>query len=247
MSDFLCIRLPFLRNIQNLPFEAKKLWPGLSDYDEQSWMPDYPFNPRMADAILAEMRICDPDRLLQMLTASLDNNASLQAELHDLAKFAGNAPVCDDLCASMRKQAQKVLLWRWLQEGLLTEIESLSKDLAKSSRNLAKILHGEDREGINVDPALTIPWQTVLLNALVFIPDDAVIFVEGSMATDLREVVEFEPLSQIMENAGFSDSVAKKLVGVWAPVSVIAGQQRRKTCEALQLFSGNRLWLCWRE
>ena len=215
-----CILLPRLRG--PLPAEffgarawqppegAVRLWPGLPDAPREGrFCPEnWPFSPKQAAACLGDMRGMGEAALSGLCIGGF------AADNARLAQHAAEAALCEALTGSggntgaagsaasaredliVRQQAQKALLWVWLQEERLEELAALAAGLAQSEKKLAAALGGQGQgAALRADTGLVPPWRFVMSSAVRFLPPEAVIVAEDMMAEDLAEILNFAPLS----------------------------------------------------
>lgn len=214
-SQNLVVRLPYLREmpagfgglakgIQGLC----RLWPGLPDRPAGGWFcpPGLPLEPGLAKKYLADLEYLGADDLATAQNQALAaENARLANQLSEMDELAGFEK--DGIFAKSGKgedlllaQAHKTLLWIWLAQTRACEIARLAANFAQSATAFSAILaEGEEiapprLEGcIGLDEGILPSWQTVFLNAALFLPLEAIIFAEGPMRADLLERENFEP------------------------------------------------------
>lgn len=205
------IRLPFLRDKRaerEYPpdMNVLRLWPGLPDAPESGWFKpvDYPLGPRKASRYLCELEGLDADFLRgaqnRALAGENKNSRRERDELEDLRHFevGGETAVQGQREAAARLEAQKFLLWIWLAQGRAAEIALLAEKFAQSAAEFTRILaKGEDEAPEPLDGSLALDdsiwpsWQSVLTNALYFLPEGTAIFAEGQMRRELLQGLEF--------------------------------------------------------
>ena len=215
---------------------ALRLWPGLPDdpgFPAAGWYRpgNYPFNEREAVACLADLRRMDEAALSGLpLGATAADNARAARRMAEMAVVEGlgglagtDSPDAAKRAALQaaeaarrerleREQAQKTLLWLWLQEERLAELDELARRYATNAGSLTAALGVEEDEGprglpflgapIALDPALVPPWRLAAANAAYFLPEDAALAVEGPMREDLLERLEFRPAPQRADMLG---------------------------------------------
>lgn len=268
-----CIRLPFLRG--PLPPEldeasahmpsaprALRLWPGHTPPGgavPEGWhMPDgYPFRQAEATACLAAFGALDARDLADARDAAdrahQERRARELGELADLAAFAATpdaAPAPGDAMpgGSARvaaEQAQKLLLWLWLQEERLAELAELAAGCAKGLRRLAADLDNGASGGGNADapfplhPGLVPPWRPAVAAAALFAPAGTAFFVEGPMRGELLAVLDFRPAPEWGARLGCRPEDAGRLVAAEAPLWRALGRQRSEG------LPHARVWVTW--
>ena len=143
---------------------ALRLWPGLPDdpgFPAAGWYrpANYPFNEREAVACLADLRRMDEAALsgLPVGAAAADNARAARrmaemAVVEGLGGLAGtDSPDAAKRAALQaaeaarrerleREQAQKTLLWLWLQEERLAELDELARRYATNAGSLTAAL-----------------------------------------------------------------------------------------------------------
>lgn len=192
------------------PAEAVRLWPGLPDVPREGrFCPEnWPFSPGQAAACLGDMRSMGEAALSGLCIGGF------AADNARLARHAAEAALCEALTGSggntgaagsaasaredliVRQQAQKALLWVWLQEERLEELAALAAGLEQSEKKLAAVLGGQGQgAALRADTGLVPPWRFVTASAVRFLPPEAVIVAEDVMAGELAEILDFVPLS----------------------------------------------------
>ena len=257
---------------------ALRLWPGLPDdpgFPAAGWYRpgNYPFNEREAVACLADLRRMDEAALSGLpLGAAAADNARAARRWAELAGGAGRggragrdrrdpakraAVQAADAARRERlerEQAQKTLLWLWLQEERLAELDELARRYATNAGSLTAALGVEEDEGprglpflgapIALDPALVPPWRLAAANAAYFLPEDAALAVEGPMREDLLERLEFRPAPQRADMLGCPAERAGEIVEARAPLWRALGHSRPARPDGPLV--AERLWLTWR-
>ena len=253
---------------------ALRLWPGLPDAPADYFCPDkYPFSPREAQACLGDLQQMGDAALsgLPVGAAAAGNaraarRASELALIKGLDSSDGNAAAALAAEAARKEQlalsqAQKALLWVWLQEERLTELAELTAQFAINAGGLTAALGvdpDEELEGlapdaltgdlvrlgtpIALDAGLVPPWRLVTANALYFVPADAPLIVEGTMRDDLLDILEFAPAQHrqpLLEGAP-ANAVA---VEARAPGWQVLGHTRPTGQPPLD---AERAWITWR-
>lgn len=289
MTPKFCLQLPFLRG--PLPGSAAtvacpaalRLWPGLPAPDADALVgrycpPNYPFSPAEAAACLEDLRQMDAAALSGLaLEASVSANAqagrllSELAGLDDLSALAGPTAAREAEAARRslleRQQAQKALLWLWLQEERLAELARLAAGFSKNARALAATLADDGNAGDDdspamdfqasaqnflgpdlaldpTDPALVPPWRLSVRNAACFLPSDAAILAEGQMRDDLLERLSFSPAPALASLLGCAPDDAERILAAKAPLWQALGQRApAANAPSHNLLDMPRLWL----
>ena len=237
-----CVRLPFLRGPLSVsgPEDADAaavpaaqpgaaaallLWPGLPQAPQEgAYCPaDYPFSQRQAAACLEDLRQMGDAALSGLpvgATAAANPRAARRASEMALLRGLDGADTEAALKAEAARklrieleQAQKALLWAWLQEERMGELADMARVLAQKSGMFTRSLGVEDEEAdalaasggfagtgilgapVSLDLGLMPPWRLVVANAMYFLPPDMPILAEGPMAEDLLETLDFAPAS----------------------------------------------------
>lgn len=173
------------------------------------WTPQtYPWTEKEAACCLEELRRMADAALAGCPVDSLSAGQAGKARLHDEARlrdaFARGGEAAARAAAEAAeqereaRQAQRLLLWCWLQEERVAELAALSAACtgADGAIGAALGLDGDDdvsalppemRAPLAVDTSLLPDWRRVLHAALPFLPDDAVLLAEGGMCEDLRD------------------------------------------------------------
>ena len=254
---------------------ALRLWPGLPDAPANYFCPDkYPFSPREAQACLGDLQQMGDAALsgLPVGAAAAAGNSRAARRASEMALIKGldssdGNPAAALAAEAARKeqlalsQAQKALLWAWLQEGTFAELAELTTRFAHDAGGLTAALGvdpDEDLDGftpdaltgdlvrlgspIALDTSLVPPWRLVTANALYFVPADAPLFVEGPMRDDLLDLLDFAPAQRwqgLLENAP-ANAVA---VEARAPGWQVLGHTRPTGQPPLD---AERVWVTWR-
>ncbi|WP_022656538.1 hypothetical protein [uncultured Desulfovibrio sp.] len=255
---------------------ALRLWPGLPDdlcaVDDAAapvhsrYRPsNYPFSEREAAVCLADLRQMDVTALSGMplgaAAAGNARNARQHAELaalKDLDRLGGAAsPATEAACRERleREQAQKTLLWLWLQEERLAELAELARRYADNANRLAAALSVEGDEypcglpflgaSIALDPSLVPPWRLAAANAAYFLPEDAALAAEGPMRADLLERLDFSPAPRYAKLLGCTAEHADEIVEARAPLWRALGHSRPPERGADGPLAVERVWLTW--
>lgn len=260
---------------------ALRLWPGLPDAlcigdapadaaagpNPARYRPvDYPFSQREAAACLADLRQMDAAALSGLpLGAAVAGNARNARQLAELAALQeldgrnGPAPAAAESARRERlgrEQAQKALLWLWLQEERLAELADLARRYADNAGRLTAALGVEEDESprllpfggasIALDPALVPPWRLAAVNAAHFLPGDAAVAAEGPMRADLLERLDFSPAPHYAALLGCPEERAGEIVRARAPLWRALGHSRAPGRDADGPLSVERVWLTWR-
>ena len=254
---------------------ALRLWPGLPDAPANYFCPDkYPFSPREAQACLGDLQQMGDAALsgLPVGAAAAAGNSRAARRASEMALIKGldssdGNPAAALAAEAARKeqlalsQAQKALLWAWLQEGTFAELAELTTRFAHDAGGLTAALGvdpDEDLDGftpdaltgdlvrlgspIALDTSLVPPWRLVTANALYFVPADAPLVVEGPMRNDLLDLLDFAPAQRwqgLLENAP-ANAVA---VEARAPGWQVLGHTRPTGQPPLD---AERMWVTWR-
>lgn len=253
--------------------KALRLWPGLPGQPEdKGWHcpGEYPFNPREAAACLEDLRHLGDVALSGLnVGATAAGNARAARRASELALLEGLSG--EDNRAALaaetarrtvieREQAQKALLWAWLQEERLAELAALAHRWEGRASGLAAALGVEEDEdesalsgsdhglyaGIALDPGLIPPWRLVAANAAWFLPPEVPLLAEGPMAEDLLENLAFRPASRCdgpwSQILGCTPAEAEILTAR-APLWRAMGRTRPTNVAALDM---ERVWIIGR-
>lgn len=273
----LCIRLPFLRG--PLPRDldaaqadmpacpaAQRLWPG--HRPEGGEVPagwhrpaGYPFGMAEAAALLAAFGGLDARDLAGARDAAdrarQERRARELGEMADLAAFAaapGEEPSRGGAGAPARvaaEQAQKLLLWLWLQEERLADLAELASGCARSLSGLALRFGEEDaaepaatapEAALPLHPGLIPPWRVAAASAVLFVSAETVFFVEGPMREELLDSLDFAPAPHWAERLGCAPEDADRLVAAEAPLWRALGRTRPP---ARGVPAEVRVWITW--
>ena len=254
---------------------ALRLWPGLPDAPANYFCPDkYPFSPREAKACLGDLQQMGEAALsgLPVGAAAAAGNSRAARRASEMALIKGLDSSGGDTAAALaaeaaRKeqlalsQAQKALLWAWLQEETFAELAELTASFAHNAGGLTAALGvdpDEDLDGftpdaltgdlvrlgspIALDTSLVPPWRLVTANALYFVPADAPLIAEGPMREDLLDILDFAPAPrwQRLLEAAPVNAVA---VEARAPGWQVLGHTRPTGQPQLD---AERVWVTWR-
>lgn len=236
------------------------------------WRPgSYPFDPARALAIYQDFKNMDTrdleiSRMSKKLLANAEN-AGLLEEMEALASFSGQAPQGNRPSGAgikeriMLEQAQKTLIWIWLQEERVLEINNLLGKTEKISSLLAgNFLENdaarvspleigaaaagkdESRDSAVFDFSLLPSWRTVLANAAIFIPCETAIWAQGEMAVDLADTIEFKDEAKREKGRNIFFSIAR--APLWQALGRRAPWPENEPMSAS--FNQERIWLIWR-
>lgn len=254
---------------------ALRLWPGLPDAPADYFCPDkYPFSPREAQACLGDLQQMGDAALsgLPVGAAAAAGNsraarrAAEMALIKGLDSSGGNTAAALAAEAARKQQvalsqAQKALLWAWLQEGTFADLAELTARFAHDAGGLTAALGvdpDEDMDGlvpdaltgdlvrlsapIALDAGLVPPWRLVTANALYFVPADAPLIIEGTMRDDLLDLLDFAPAKRWQ---GLLEGAAANAVAVEAraPGWQVLGHTRPTGQPPLD---AERVWVTWR-
>ena len=260
---------------------ALRLWPGLPDAPANYFCPDkYPFSPREAQACLGDLQQMGDAALsgLPVGAAAAAGNsraarrASEMALIKGLDSSDGNTAAALAAEAARKEQlalsqAQKALLWAWLQEGTFAELAELTTRFAHDAGGLTAALGvdpDEDLDGftpdaltgdlvrlgspIALDTSLVPPWRLVMANALYFVPPHAPIIIEGAMREDVLDMLDFAPAPEHQGLLGAPESAPAggplpMAVEVRAPGWKLLGHTRPTGQPPLD---AERVWITWR-
>ena len=279
----LCIRLPLLRgplpegldgSAARMPEApaALRLWPGHRPPGGEvpvGWYAPsgYPFGMAEAAALLAAFGGLDARDLADARDAAdraqQERRARELSEMADLAAFAEspdakaaqrrNAQAAAVPSPVAAEQAQKLLLWLWLQEERLAELAGLAAGCARGLRRLERGF-GEDAadaaprgEGapepsLALHPGLIPPWRPACAGAAMFVAGDAVFFVEGPMRGELLDRLDFRPAPEWGEVLGCPSKDAERLVEARAPLWRALGRTRPPVSGGPE---ETRVWITW--
>lgn len=267
-----CIRLPFLRGplpgeldatVADMPHcpAARRLWPGHwpdgGEVPGDYYCPSgYPFGMAEAASLLRAFAGLDARDLADARDAAdrarEERRARELSEMAELAAFAGDPGEGSTGSGApgrvAAEQAQKLLLWLWLQEERLAELASLAAGCARGLGRLARGF-GEEAsapgEEAAAEPALALhaglvpPWRPAVASAAVFVSGEAVFFVEGPMREELLDRLDFRPAPEWGERLGCAPEDAARVVAAEAPLWRALGRQRPGGQAEL------RVWITW--
>lgn len=268
MSENFCICLPFLHanvsNADNLPDMFLRLSPGFENVSG-SWMPpDYVFTKNEAANLLASMREADIGDLESMrillnpgMTAA---QSGFRSEMDDLARFATGEDGGPSLkVRTLLEQAQKILLWIWLQEEVWADIASLSRQCASKDASLRgqftespAVMVDHAEKMFEPDATIMPSWRICAANAALFVPPGIPFFIEGAMRDEMLEDFSFKPAKKAP--ISWSESLPPEMLYISAPLWKILRHSRPDTHfvgEEWDAFNGfyniDRIWLAWGE
>ncbi|MDE7240896.1 hypothetical protein, partial [Desulfovibrio sp.] len=219
----------------------------------------YPFGMAEAAALLAAFGGLDARDLAGARDAAdrarQERRARELGEMADLAAFAAD-PGGESPRGSARgpapsrvaaEQAQKLLLWLWLQEERLAELAELASGCACGLGRLAGTFGEEEaaepvaapREALPLHPGLIPPWRPAAASAVLFVAAETVFFVEGPMREELLDSLDFAPAPEWGERLGCAPEDAQRLVAAEAPLWRALGRTRPDG------HGGRRVWITW--
>ncbi|OXS30214.1 MAG: hypothetical protein BCS36_05370 [Desulfovibrio sp. MES5] len=280
-----CVRLPFLRGPLSVsgPEDADAaavsaahpgagaallLWPGLPQAPlEGVYCPtNYPFGQREAAVCLEDLRQMGDAALSGLpvgATATANPRAARRASEMALLRGLDGADTEAALKAEAARkqrieleQAQKALLWAWLQEERMGELADMARVLAQKSGSFTRSLGVEDEDAdelaasggyagagilgapVSLDLGLMPPWRLVVANAMYFLPPDMPILAEGPMAEDLQEALDFAHAASAQAPAAAPAHAA--LLCARAPAWRAMGRSRPTGAQPLDV---ERQWL----
>ncbi|MDE5878645.1 MAG: hypothetical protein K2G99_01225, partial [Desulfovibrio sp.] len=195
--------------------------------------------------------------------AQQERRARELGELADLAAFAESPeedsksrpesqPSVPDRMAA--EQAQKLLLWLWLQEERLAELSELAAGCARDLSALAGHFgegagtgdgakagaeNGAPAPELALQPGLIPPWRPAAASAALFVSEDTVFFVEGPMREELLDNLDFRPAPEWGGPLGCAPNDAALLVAAEAPLWRALGRPRPEGPETV------RVWITW--
>ncbi len=211
------------------------IWPGLPEPNENNFVPStFPFSPQEAAACLRDIQSMGEAALsgvpVQALMAPQRSRTQLQSiqEQEDLEKFiqTGQEPTASpEASIHELRQGQKFLLWAWLMEEHLLEVQRLTENYTLSAANLTAALEVEKDDALagleqiqnilSTDTFALPPWRLALENMALFLDaQSAAIINHPDMVEHIKEHAhEFglQDLSQdSMERYGLHDLEAQE-------------------------------------
>ncbi len=176
-------------------------WPGLGlpDDSDQAIMwkaNDFPFSPKEAEACLKDIQSMGEAALSGVPLQAFMSAQSTRKELKEteeqeaLENFIQtgqqSAPVAQ-ISIHQRRQAQKFILWAWLMEKHLLEVQELTENYSLSAAQLTSVLEAEkdaDLSGLELIQTLLSsntfalpPWKLVLENMALFLPEESTVII----------------------------------------------------------------------
>lgn len=260
------IKLPFLRPFYEsgsesgvgYPEGGMHLSPGFAVSEFASWLPsDCPFDPQQSEKIAASMRGLDLAELERMRLLAPQSSTGDSLRLHDemaaLAQFgrtgSSSSAAADEGLRLMREQAQKNLIWLWLQEEALAQIADLADDCLLAEELVASSIAGEGSTGgkkkpekQRVDTSMLPSWKTVLVNAVFLVPAEIPVLAEGDMAEDLLEQLNFQEAEKFLPEL----AQVENLLAARESAAGILGRNCLRYCGSEAVASvllRERLWL----
>lgn len=231
--------------LRPLPVVAVRVWPGLPNMPDTGYWaaPNYPFDAAAAQDCMQQLEALSeaalsgvPMQTLASMDSASDTKKRRQ-ELDDIATFARSGGVtapAEPEALKVLQAAQKSLLWAWLLEEKVLEVKNIMGNYAHNAPHLMDALGVEDEDD---DKALSLlaslnstldstslmlpPWSMVLENASLFLPEEACIAVDATMADELQDRLTFAPASEHLrtcwglETAAHADDA---LLAVRAPL-----------------------------
>lgn len=213
---------PALVQGAKVPAVCRFFWSGLPESvavaaglgETERFIPQaYPFTEKAAAVCLQDMQAMESAALsgvpLRALSSLMGNarEAKQLAEMEDLQTFSQQGE-CADTTASeqnkARERAQKVLLWAWLLEERVLELQKMTALYSRDAGMLINALDVDEEENmatllamqqssLTVDDGLLPPWSLVLGQMALFLPQDAVLVASPRVAADLEERIAFSP------------------------------------------------------
>lgn len=255
-----------------------RLWPGLPDAPSGFFCTqEYPFSPGEAQACLNDLQQLGDAALSGMqVGAAAAGNARAASHSSEMALIKGLRSFDGDTAAALaaeaarkdllaRRQAQKMLLWAWLQEDRLADLAELAASFAQNASGLTAALGvdpDEDLAGlapdaltgdlvrlgspIALDAGLVPPWRLVTANALYFLPAETPLVVEGPMRDDLLDMLPFSPAphwQSLLGDAPDQGAPSDVAVEIRAPGWQVLGHTRPTGQPPVDV---ERVWITWR-
>ena len=205
------LRFPALR--AHLPGERKaafpwavRLWPGLpASYGDLTAMPRVRGLPPVE--IPAPSGPWWHPETYPWTEAEAARRLEDEARLRDAFARGGEEASLAAADAAVReretRQAQRLLLWCWLQEERVAELAALSAACTRAGGTIGAALGldtSEELDGLPpemraplaVDTSLLPDWRRVLQAAVPFLPEGVTLLAEGAMRDDLRDAFDTE-------------------------------------------------------
>ncbi len=168
-------------------------WPGLPEPSKQHFTPhELPFAPKEAAACLKDIQGMGDAALsgvpLQAFITPQQSRAQLQdiQEQEALENFmqTGQGPaVQKEASLHELRQGQKLLLWAWLMEEHLLEVQRLTEDYSLTAAHLTSVLEAEKDDALagleliqnilSTDTFALPPWRLCLENMALFLPKES--------------------------------------------------------------------------
>lgn len=184
------------------------------------WHPEtYPWTEEEADRCLEGLRRLADAALAGCPVESLSVEEARSARLQDEARLrgafarGGGEAALDAAgaaaCEREARQAQRLLLWCWLQEERVAELAALSAACTGAGGSIGAALGLDTGEGADalppemraplaVDTGLLPDWRRVLQAAVPFLPRGTALLAEGRMRENLYDAfaAEIAPLER---------------------------------------------------
>ncbi len=197
-------------------------WPGLGlpDDSDQATMwkaNDFPFSPKEAEACLKDIQSMGEAALsgvplqafmsVQSTRKELKNTEEQEALENFIQTGEQSAPV-PQISIHQRRQAQKFILWAWLMEKHLLEVQELTENYSLSVAQLTSVLEAEkdaDLSGLELIQTLLSsntfalpPWKLVLENMSLFLPKESTVIINHSeMIEHMMEERDMHALQEL--------------------------------------------------
>lgn len=232
---------------------------------------DLPFSPREAAACLDDLQRMGDAALSGQPVGTLGADVgrarrnSAESALRAGLMADGTLETAQALEAAREERekacaAQRMLLWSWLQEERLAELQALSSSLSSSNARLqaaldmdpadldeTALLAGDARDTeaalatlatlnspVHVDDSLLPTWPRLLDAVVRFAPADCLLLAEGRMRRDLLDgqgELEFRPLPDDSPlHLCDAEGNAVSLLQARAPLWRILGRPRAPRC-----------------
>jgi hypothetical protein len=203
-----------------VPAACRYFWPGLPEGMAEEaglgaaerFVPQaYPFAEKAAAVCLRDMQAMESAALsgvpLRALSAQEGNARAAKnlAELEDLQAFSQQGECANTTAreeAKARERAQKVLIWAWLLEERVLELQNMTAAYSRDAGTLIDALDVDDAEdmatllrmqhsSLQVDEGLLPPWALLLGQMAFFLPHEAVLVLSPRVAADMEENISF--------------------------------------------------------